>query len=795
MLSHQISGEKSDLPSANDEKFWDKKIRNLPDKPVLPVKNKTNASLSHQTFEKQIPKEAGDKLKVIAKSFSIQLSQVFFAVFAEIIANWSKSQNFCLKTNLHISKAQVSDDQHNILISPTDFVPFEINLSYGQSFPELAKDIQKDFANYRNKLKPGELDLIKLYAKVKDDQVSEALPIVFTNLLGEDLFKKQNYPESFKKTGAKKNNDKEFWLNHTILKEDGIITINWSYRTDIFDRTLMDTMFKAYSSLIDKMAENKNAWDHYYYELTPKTQLDKRAGINKTNKEYPTELLHEAFNRTAAKFPNNIAVIDCEKQLTYKELDKLVYKVSQRILSYDKNKSENVVAIILEKGREQIIAALGILNAGYAYLPILPEMPIERQKYILNNAKVNLVLTQEHLLEKLQLPNTIKTICIDEESLNSTENEPFFEAKKNKIDDLAYIIYTSGSTGNPKGVMISHKGAYNTIYDINQRFNVNENDRLLALSDLSFDLSVYDIFGPLFAGAAVVIPRNSSKMFPMHWCNLIEEHNISIWNSVPAFMTLLNEFQIQCKSDLNLRLILLSGDWIPLKLVPELKSNFPNAQLISLGGATEASIWSIIYPIDEIDPEWRSIPYGKPLNNQRFYVLNDQLEPCPDMVTGNLYIGGTGVALGYMNNEELSRSAFIIHPKTGEYIYKTGDLGRFMYDGNIEFLGREDFQVKISGYRIELEEIELALTKHPNIKEAIVNACGSNMEIKRLIAFIVKEKNSEKLTRFELKNFLKKKLPGYMIPNQIRYLDEFPLTSNGKVDRKKLLECECQNNI
>ena len=187
-----------------------------------------------------------------------------------------------------------------------------------------------------------------------------------------------------------------------------------------------------------------------------------------------------------------------------------------------------------------------------------------------------------------------------------------------------------------------------------------------------------------------------------------------------------------------------------------MKSNFPNAQLISLGGATEASIWSIIYPIDEIDSEWRSIPYGKPLNNQRFYVLNDQLEPCPDMVTGNLYIGGTGVALGYMNNEELSKSAFIIHPKTGEYIYKTGDLGRYMYDGNIEFLGREDFQVKISGYRIELEEIELALIKHASIKEAIVNACGSNMETKRLVAFIVKEKIQKKLTPFELKNYLKK---------------------------------------
>ncbi|MEM7556203.1 MAG: amino acid adenylation domain-containing protein, partial [Cyanobacteria bacterium P01_A01_bin.84] len=332
---------------------------------------------------------------------------------------------------------------------------------------------------------------------------------------------------------------------------------------------------------------------------------------------------------------------------------------------------------------------------------------------------------------------------------------------------IAYTIYTSGSTGLPKGVMISHQGAVNTILDINQRFGITEKDSVLALSSLSFDLSVYDIFGTLAAGATLVIPDADLAKDPEHWANLIHQYRVTIWNSVPALMQLLVEHleSVEQKTD-SLRLVLMSGDWIPLNLPERIwnrfnnkenKENTENTEIISLGGATEASIWSIAYPIKEINPNWKSIPYGYPLTNQQFYVLNEAMEPCPIWVTGQLYIGGIGLASCYLNQPQLTAEKFINNqlpitnnqlpitnnqlPITNNQLpitklYKTGDLGRYLPDGSIEFLGREDFQVKVNGYRIELGEIETVLLKNPLIQEAVVTAIG-DFENKQLVAYIV----------------------------------------------------------
>ncbi|MEO0768565.1 MAG: amino acid adenylation domain-containing protein, partial [Cyanobacteria bacterium J06649_4] len=329
--------------------------------------------------------------------------------------------------------------------------------------------------------------------------------------------------------------------------------------------------------------------------------------------------------------------------------------------------------------------------------------------------------------------------------------------------DLAYVIYTSGSTGTPKGVMIDHRGAVNTILDINQRFQVTPSDRVFALSSLSFDLSVYDIFGTLAAGATIVMPAAQQTKNPTHWRTVFTEHNVTLWNSVPALMQLLATELATAKAKENntLRLALLSGDWIPLTLPAQIKQHFPAIQVISLGGATEASIWSIFYPIDSVDPNWRSIPYGQPLANQQWYVLDDNLQPCPPSVPGHLYIGGKGLAKGYWNQEKLTTERFVsgltlaathserlrsalgidrvralsgVEGPTQPTLYKTGDLGRYLPNGNLEFLGREDFQVKINGYRIELGEIESALQQYPAIETAVVEAVGSPAE---LVAYII----------------------------------------------------------
>ena len=267
---------------------------------------------------------------------------------------------------------------------------------------------------------------------------------------------------------------------------------------------------------------------------------------------------------------------------------------------------------------------------------------------------------------------------------------------------LAYVIFTSGSTGKPKGVMIDHRGALNTLADINDRFRVGPGDRVLALSSLSFDLSVYDVFGILAAGGAVVFPDPDRERDPAHWAALVRDHRVTVWNTVPALMEMLVAHLGDGAPPLPFRLVMLSGDWIPVSLPDRIRRVAPpGAQISSLGGATEASIWSILYPIGSVDPAWKSIPYGKSLRNQEVKVRDAQLAECPVGETGRIYIGGVGVALGYYRDPQRTAERFVVHPETGERLYWTGDLGRLLPDGNIEFLGREDLQVKIDGYRVE----------------------------------------------------------------------------------------------
>ena len=284
---------------------------------------------------------------------------------------------------------------------------------------------------------------------------------------------------------------------------------------------------------------------------------------------------------------------------------------------------------------------------------------------------------------------------------------------------IAYVIFTSGSTGKPKGVTISHRSALNTIDAVNERFKINEKDSVFALSELSFDLSVYDIFGLLSVGGNIVFPNQEETKDPKHWLYLIDKYKITIWNTVPQLAGLLIDEADEEDMLSSLRLFLLSGDWIPVSLPNKIKDCCKDAIIMSLGGATEGSIWSIWHEIKEVKDEWKTIPYGIAMPNQKMYVLNHRKEHCPINVEGEIYIGGAGVALNYWQDSELTNQKFINHPKLGR-IYATGDLGRWHEDGYIIFVGRRDFQVKIRGYRVELEEIAAILAEHKDISQAVV---------------------------------------------------------------------------
>jgi amino acid adenylation domain-containing protein len=318
------------------------------------------------------------------------------------------------------------------------------------------------------------------------------------------------------------------------------------------------------------------------------------------------------------------------------------------------------------------------------------------------------------------------------------------EGRGSRGQRLAYVIYTSGSTGEPKGVMIEQASVVNTIRAVNQRFGVSERDAVLALSALSFDLSVYDIFGVLAAGGKVVLVGAAEQREVGAWEEVMRREGVTLWNSVPAMMQMLVE---RCEGGAgewpeSVRLVMLSGDWIPVSLPDRIRALSKDVQLVSLGGPTETTIWNICYPINEVDPQWKSIPYGRPMANATYHVLNEELEACPEWVAGELYIGGAGLARGYWRDEAQTRARFITHPESGERLYRSGDRGRFLPDGNIELLGRMDLQVKIQGHRIELEEIEATIRQHPSVRAAVVKAVEGPQETKRLLAYVVPvEKN------------------------------------------------------
>ncbi|HEY0606683.1 MAG TPA: amino acid adenylation domain-containing protein, partial [Herpetosiphonaceae bacterium] len=436
--------------------------------------------------------------------------------------------------------------------------------------------------------------------------------------------------------------------------------------------------------------------------------------------------------------PEQTAVITTTRTLSYADLSRRATELGHWLRERGA-RPNTLVAVVMEKGWEQVVAALGVLESGAAYLPIDPSLPAERLHYLLDHGQVALALTQSWLDPQLAWPNNIQRLCVDTLALGERAEQPLQPAQQ--PTDLAYVIYTSGSTGLPKGVMIDHRGAVNTILDLNARFGVAPRDRVLALSSLSFDLSVYDIFGLLAAGGAIVMPDAAALRDPRHWAQLLSRERVTIWNSVPALMEMFVEYVAE-RPALHpelLRLVMLSGDWIPLTLPDRIKTLSPNIALWSLGGATEASIWSILYPIERVDPGWKSIPYGRPMLNQQFHVLSESFEPAPTWVPGQLYIGGIGLAQGYWRDPEKTAASFITHPRTGERLYRAGDLGRYLPDGNIEFLGREDFQLKIQGYRIELGEIEAALAQHRLVRSAVVNAVGERQGSKRLVAYVVPE--------------------------------------------------------
>jgi pyochelin synthetase len=507
-----------------------------------------------------------------------------------------------------------------------------------------------------------------------------------------------------------------------------------------------------------------------------------------TNSGIPDCLIQDLFFEQATRTPERPAVISSLRTLSYADLLFLARSLGRRLRALGV-RPNTLVAIVMEKGWEQFAAVLGILESGAAYLPIDPSIPPERMSYLLENGEVEIVLTQSWLEEKLSWPSCVTRFSVDEDYRNKDHSDSDGSnppARVQSPDDAAYVLYTSGSTGKPKGVTIGHRGLVNCILETNREFGLGPDDRALAVTALHHDMSVYDIFGLLAVGGAIVVPSRDGTRSPDHWVELIDRYNVTVWNSVPAFMEMLLVHAAARNLSMRdrLRLAFLGGDWIPMSAPERIRAHFGDVKVVSVGGPTETTVWNIWYPVKEVQPEWKSIPYGHPIANTRYYVLDELLQDCASGEAGELCCSGVGLLKGYWRNDEQTRARIAIHPRTGQRIYRTGDLGRFMPDGEIEFLGRIDRQIKINGQRIELGEIEATLLRQPGIKQAVVNAIDLDGQ-KKLAAYVVPD-NGHQHQPHALRTALENILPAYMIPSLYLMLEALPLNANGKVDRSLL---------
>ena len=760
--------------------YWRARVRELPPAPELPLAVAPSALKSPRftRFSSTLAPEPWNRLKQRAMQAGLTPSGVLLAAFSEVLAVWSRIPRFTLNLTF-FNRLAVHPEIDRIMGDFSSTLLLAVDL-HQATFAERAAGVQAQLWNDMEHGRVSGVWVLRELARTRAGAPRASMPVVFTSALGNSGEEGDAAPQSLGEPVYGISQTPQVWIDHRVFEGATGLMFTWDVVEELFPAGMIPGMFEAYCGLLNRLIEEDAAWNEPGRWAIPEWQPAARLEANATAAEVPAGLLHEGFLEQSQRHPERAAVLTASREMGYGELAAAAASLGRRLRELGA-RPNRLVAVVMEKGWEQVAGVLGVLASGAAYLPVDAALPRERRFYLLEHGQVEIALTQSHLDRELEWPAGVTRLVVD-----AGEAEPILPAVQSAAD-LAYVIFTSGSTGLPKGVMIDHRGALNTVVDINDRFRVSPEDRVLSLSALNFDLSVWDVFGLLAAGGAVVVPEPFELRDPERWLQSIRRFGVTVWNTVPALMEMLVEY-LEGRGEAlppSLRLVLMSGDWIPVRLPERIRRLSPQVEIVSLGGATEASIWSILYPIERVDPEWKSIPYGRPMVNQRFHVLDEKLNPRPDWVPGQLFIGGVGLALGYWRDEEKTRASFLENPLTGERLYRTGDLGRWLPDGTIEFLGREDFQVKIQGYRIELGEIEAALSQCPGVQTAVVTAVGEPRGGRRLVGYAVPVPGAS-LDGEELRRLLRSKLPEYMVPASLRILDSLPLTANGKVDRGAL---------
>jgi amino acid adenylation domain-containing protein len=762
--------------------YWTTKLAGAPTLLQLPSDRPRPADQSYRglTYRFAVPASIASRLHDLARSAEATLFMCLTAAFNVLLSRYCAQSDICIGTP--IANRNRSETESligffvNTLVLRTEV---ELDAPFLQLLGQVRKTLLEAYAHQ-------DVPFEQVVEAINPERHLSHAPLfqvmlVLQNAPVGDL----SLPGLSLEHIVVDNATSKFDLTLNITEQQGALAAAFEYNTDLFDASTIARMADHFTRLLGGIAQDANMRVGRLPMMGEHERRQLLVEWNATEAHYPpAQALHHLFEVQAATSPDNVAVVYEDWELTYCQLNRRANRLAHWLR--ERGVGPDVpVALCVDRSIDMVVAMLAILKAGGAYVPLDPGYPQERLGYMLADARPALLLTQRHLLAQCAAAG-VPHFCLDaqQDLLDACPETDL--ARPVLPTHLAYVIYTSGSTGKPKGVGIDHGGIVNRLQWMQQAYCLTSQDRILQKTPFGFDVSVWEFFWPLSFGARLVIAKPGGHQDPAYLARIISERKITTLHFVPPMLDVFLGIAPaeHCGS---LRQVICSGQALPRELQRRFFSVLPDVTLYNLYGPTEASVDVTAWTC-QADSALACVPVGKPIANIQIHILDSHLQPVPIGVAGELHIAGTGLARGYLNRPDLTAEKFIPNPfskQRGARMYKSGDLARYLPDGNIEYLGRIDNQVKIRGFRIELGEIEAALAVLHEVRDVVVTAHGNDAD-KRLVAYLVAQPGQAVPDSAALRRQLLHSLPEYMVPAHFVTLDVMPLTPNGKVDRKAL---------
>lgn len=767
----------------SDEEYWLQLFKGfsetleLPiDKPRPPVR-----TFSAKRIDVEFDKSVVDKVKQIGAKAGCSLVNTLTVAFEVFLYRITGSEDVVVGIP---AAGQSVTDQNDLVGHCVNLLPLKSHIGNDISFINHLKNRKKEILDCFDHQQYTFGSLVNKLTLPRDPGRIPLVPVIFNVDAGVFDGIRFNGLECSFSSNPRSFENFEIFIN--AANYNGKFIVECTFNTDLFDEDVMNLRMKEFYQLLNSIAENPDEYVDKLNILEPVERELLLHGLHNTSISFPNDKsISNLVEEQVLLHLNEVAVVDGKQSLTYEALNARVNILANHLLENGAS-ADTIIAVCVERGVDLIVALLAVLKTGASYLPIDPAFPTDRIQYMVDDASVHLLITQTEYLEKIELPSD-KVFLLEGDWLEHTTKKAANPKVTIRADHRAYLIYTSGSTGKPKGVQVSHQSVVNLLLHFQRELQVTPKDNLLGVTTVSFDIAGLELFLPLVSGCRLTLASKEDAIDPNRLLAYIQNQQITILQATPVSWRMLLAAGWNGKSNLK---ILCGGEALNADLAQQLceRSDY----VWNVYGPTETTIWSSSYRLIKNEKAIKAYAsIGKPIANTRFYVLDSKLQPVPMGVIGELFIGGDGVSLGYLNRPDLNTERFISNPfdSTEKKLYKTGDLVRYHLNGNLDYINRIDNQVKVRGYRIELGEIEVVLSQHPTIKSNVVISRKDRSGENRLIAYYIVQ-TEKSVSPDKLKAHLQEKLPDYMVPSIMMEVKKFPLTPNGKIDRKALPEPE-----